>query len=297
MGLEEKFGYCLNLVIFLMSTAVLIYASVSIYDFEESGEDEGLYSKDDYVWILLAGLFGIFLSLFACFAIQNQQRNYNMLFIYFIGLSVILCLNVAGLYFYVTFTSALDFTEDGNVEAAVKTEIAQELEDYILSTYTTCCTGCPTSEVSECQASFPNPSTKFCNNTSANISLVESSDCLLATICTGSSVDKLGSGCYLNAKGEIPSYAVSQSTCSFLEGAQTSDDKPSVVGPVSDGSCGNGNPSAYVEDLKEYLLANRNSIIAVLSITIIVVGLTWLGTFKMLLCPERRDRNTLVGHH
>jgi len=223
-----------------------------------------------------------------------------MLFIYFLGLSIILLINVAGAYFYITFTSALDTSNDGNIEAAVKTEIAQELSDYILSTYTTCCTGCDTGLVPECKSSFGAitdevNTTNFCPRIGLDVA-DNTTDCQVATLCTGIFEDKLGGGCYINAK-EIPSYAIGSTTCDFLQDyAVNSADKP-IVGDFAQGSCGGGNPIDYVEDTKQYLLANKSSIMAFLIITLIILGLTWLGTFKMLLCPELDDRNTLIGYH
>lgn len=276
----EKFLIFLNTCMMIMAIVMVGVSSAAIYDYDES--EDNLYPKDTHVYFIVAGILGILLSAYACSGIRNQQQHYNRVFVYFIGLSILFILSVLGFYGYITFMTAIESTSgqvevtEGSISETVQREVTEEISDYILSTYTTCCSGCDESEenITDCKEliePFREEETNaiFCEN------------CTQAQLCGPNGA--LGQGCYINAK-LIPSYTIRKSQCNYLT---TTD--PVLVGFKSKGHCGGGNPKKFVDNVRNWLTENKNASIAAFSLITVVVGLSWLGTFKILLCPSAQN--------
>lgn len=290
LQLLEKFLYAVNALIFFFSVVIVGISGSVIYDYDAA--EENFYSKSTWLYILFAGIFGILLALFACSGIKNQQRHYNRIFIYFVGLSVILMIDMFGFAFYHSFIKAVEGA-NGDLSSGsdiLQREIAEEVNDYILSAYTSCCTGCNTVDQPECTSPIDprvdpdNVNVTYCE-TPGFVVGVDNVTCAYATLCNSTiSTSQLGAGCYINSV-IIPSYSVSSSECTGFEFID-------MVGPKP--QCGNGSPKKFLENTIDYLLENKTRIYVGWGFTVVVLLLAWFGTLKILLCPHYEDKGGTI---
>lgn len=169
-------------------------------------------------------------------------------------------MNGAGIYVFVTiFDTVSEATSTGSVSNAVQNYAAREVQDFILSTYTTCCI----SDENNCNAS----------STTTN--------CTLAETCPPDAPNGgLGLGCYTSAQS-IPPFTISASICSFL----ANDVNPKIVGPVSSGLCGGGDPAAYVDAVFKWLDSNYLTVLVPWGIMVSLLFLNFLGACYYNISP------------
>mmetsp|Transcript_8095 Transcript_8095/g.9284 ORF Transcript_8095/g.9284 Transcript_8095/m.9284 type:complete len:294 (+) Transcript_8095:366-1247(+) len=291
LQLLEKFLYFVNALIFIFSVVIVGIASATIYNYDETADN--FYSKSSWLYILFAGLMGILLALFACSGIKNQQRHYNRIFIYFVGLTVIVIIAMFGFAFYHSFIGAVEGA-GGDLASgadALQREIAEEVNDYILSAYTECCTGCDQGVQPECTENVSprtdpdNANITYCETPGLELG-VGGATCAYAPLCnvTAGGTSQLGEGCYINSV-IIPSYTISGNECAGFEFIE-------IVGPKP--LCGNGSPKTFLTATKDYLVENKTAIYTGWGFTVVVLLLAWLGTFKILLCPHYEDKGSMI---
>lgn len=294
MGLFYKVIIGTNTLLFFFSLAIVGFSAATIANFDRSVDS--FFTRGDFGWFLFAGLLGCGVALMACVAASNPFDHYNLLFCYFFILSNILIFLSVGFYLYRVLVLNLEASADGNVESAFRLESAKEFNDFVLSAFVFCCTGCHKTDLPECVrdiepiGSDPN----FCDQESIGIfgeTDPANVDCLMPKKCGLGDLninEGLDQGCFINAQ-IVPPYEIFNNVCVFFEIFATNEDEIPIVGPVSQRSCGRGSPKGFVDDVFSFMSKNYNLIATFWGFGILVTFVAWFGSLTMLLCPRRYD--------
>ena len=84
------------------------------------------------------------------------------------------------------------------------------------------------------------------SSTQSNCAVATVDVCEPATVCSGTTT----SGCY-TAGSSVPAYVLAPSEISSIAGVQVNGH--ALIGPISSGSCGSGNPASFLSDFGEIL--------------------------------------------
>lgn len=263
MALLYNIVYFTNGLMILLALVVIGFSGYGIYQFESA--ESSLFSTSTYIYLMVAGVFTIAAASLACCGIKNPRSHSGLLFLYYNLVLVILLLNGVGIYVFVTiFDTVQESTSTGTVSNAVQNYAAREVQDFILSTYTTCCTS----------------SVANCPTTEANASVP--SNCTLALTCPPDAANGgLGQGCYTSAQS-IPPFTIGASICDFL----ANDVSPAIVGPADSGACGGGDPVAYVNAVFAWLNSNYLTVLVPWGIMVSLLFLNFLGACYYNLSPR-----------
>lgn len=280
-----------NVMIFIFSAVVVGISASTIYTWD--GSADGLFTKGDFAWFLMSGLLGLIISIFGCLGARNPIGHYNLLFCYFFLLSIALILNLVGFYLYRVFVKNLEASASGDVSSAVRIEAAKEFNDFLLSVYVVCCSGCIQTSVPQCTSTFNATRTSegYCPTSGAPS---ENKDCDIPLICDQSQLDVdegLNQGCFINSV-VIPAYEVFNNVCVFFDDFATTGKGRAIVGPVSDQSCGSGNPAFFVKDVFSFMNKNYYLIATFWGFLTAILTLAWLGSLFILTCPTRYEADS-----
>lgn len=258
MAILYNIVYFTNALMILLALLVIGFSGYGIYQFESS--ETSIFSTSTYIYLMIAGVFTIIAASLACCGIKNPRAHQGMLFLYYNLVLVILLLNGAGIYVFVTiFDTVSETTTTGTVSNAVQNYAAREIQDFILSSYTTCCT----------------------NDLVGNCNATAGSNCTLALTCPpGAANGGLGLGCYTSAQ-TIPPFTIPSSLCTFFA-TQVS---PPIVGAASGGACGGGDPQAYVDSVFAWLNSNYLTVLVPWSILVGLLFLNFLGACYYNISP------------
>lgn len=261
MALLQRIVLWTNGVIALLAAIAVGLSSYYIYTY---GDGDGfLWDRSTYLTLLLAGLLALVAAVLGIYGIRDPERRAGVLFIYWFLITVILLINYGGLYLFVGVTNALDQATSGELQegGTVSDYLSRELQDYVLSIYTTCCL-----DDENCL-----------NATTVN--------CTEAPICADDAEDGgLGQGCYTLAS-VAPSYEITSGFCNVLENF----DDP-FVGPVDQGKCGGGNSTQFQRDVLDAWDGSYLSTVAPWTLFSIFMTIVWLGATYYNACPKSAEK-------
>ena len=176
--------------------------------------------------------------------ISRRGESFSLRFVYFaialgaLGASIAATVLIAN---YVGVLSLQGTTAASGITGAFNTG----LNDFLLSSYVFCCTGCPSlGPLGVCNTAVP----AQYQSVQPNCEVAGIPDCSPASHCSSSS----STGCFISTV--VPAYQIDSSLCSLFGAA--SYNGHAVVGPANSGSCGGGAPSAYMSELGKFLSQN-----------------------------------------
>lgn len=279
----KKFFIALNVMLFLMGLTALIIGSEEIYNYKETS----WLSKEAYGCLLGAGLITVIITIVAiCEVRKDDHLAPNKLFCYWCVMCTILLLNVISFYYFRLFFGGLETS--GDISDVVKIEVAKELQDSVLSSYTVCCTGCDESEISlQCADKQPDV-TPFCEASALEKVTSPSLICEYAAPCLGTEENKgLGLGCYA-ASSAIPSYPIGADACKVIAEINV-DDKPLVGDPNNGFSCGGGDPKEYLDNVFGYLDSVYQKTVIAWGFFMTFLLMCMISSTIILIFPQIRD--------
>lgn len=293
MGILFKTIVTVNVLLFVFSAVIAGFSAATIANFDRSIDT--FFTRADFGWFLFAGMVGMIISVLACLGASNPLEHYNLLFCYFVMLSLIILMLSFGFYLYRIFVNNLEIAADGAIESAVRVESAKEFNDFLLSVYIACCTGCVQAIQADCVNDLPVAETSegYCDPGRLGLSgnETENDECLIPKICNLGNLNVnqgLNQGCFINAK-VIPPYEIFNNVCVFFDEFATTQDDIAIVGPVTEKGCGEGDPRVFVEDVFSFMSKNRALIIFAWVMGIMITSLAWLGSLSILTCPARYE--------
>lgn len=287
----------------------LFLIGVGIYSLTNYG-DGAFFSREIYAFMVIFGMLTFVLAYLACTGGRDPKDYPNYLFCYWCIVSLILVGSFAGFYYFRIFTRGIENTVDNSrdqVFSVIETELAKQYQDFVLSTYTACCTGCD--DVGEPDL-FCIPGgidavqvtgEQFCADVSRQVDLVddlEPGNCVFAEICSQAQLeeqfnetgaaDGLGLGCYTSGR-EIPNFPVGVDTCAVFQ-ELTLDDRP-LVGPALNGfSCGGGEPAKYLQNTFDYFESVYFLVAVPWGFLMFFLALAWLASVYLIMCRPDNDR-------
>lgn len=286
----------MNWLILLFGLFSIGLGTYSLVIYGDAGD--AFFSKQSYALLIIGGLLTFVLVWLACSGGRDPKTRPNYLFCYWCIASLILIFNIFGFYFFRLFIRGVqDAAEDSEagVISVVETQVAKQFQDFVLSTYTACCTGCDANiAVLSCIAggidAFAVTGENFCETVAVAGSVgSEDADCVFAEICSADvlteaeSNDGVGLGCYTSAF-EIPSFPIGSDSCALMT-TFTIDGEP-LVGPSSNGlSCGGGVPQAHLDNFLTYFDGVFLLVAVPWGLFITLLSMTWLASLYLILFP------------
>jgi hypothetical protein len=272
---------CIDIVTLLLAIAILtisVYAWVQLDTFE-------LFVSLTTVGIGIG--VGIALILTSCCGICGATRgNRYLLFCYFFLLAGCFTAQVIGCVYIVTYNNIVA-TQNSYASSTMTTQPQVDLNNAVLSVYTTCCTGCPNGA----SCNQVNPTTAmllpYCNSTTAGRT------CAFAVPCsTTTNMD----GCYVNPPGfstvNVPTYKVAPGLCTAL--SQVAYNGSYLVSNAyPEGGCGGGLPEVFLHETNGYMAWVFNWLMIVFIFFACLQGFNALCTLYLEMCwsPVREYDN------
>lgn len=274
MGLLVKFMVGVNVLLNIFGLVLIGGASYVLYEFADF---EDLVPRGTVITILMAGLFIFVLTFLGCYGVWANKHLFICLYIVLLTCAV--AVQFVGAYYFLVFFGNASSAES-RTGSALEAEASDYFQNYMLSTYTDCCTGCI--ENLNCdRGNFIEPSkdengTFFCNQTDPI-----NPQCEWALECDD---NQANSSCYITPDG-LPPFDILSAVCLFLEVADTGNQTETVVGPPENGwSCGAGKPGTYVENFITWINARYYWISAITWTAIVVQMLCLLGAIYVYFC-------------
>jgi len=189
---------------------------------------------------IAASLLTMVASLVGCWAATTGRRN--VLVCYMCFFAFIFSLQVAAAVTMSNYSTQLKVTDASVTSGSLTNPTDINIMNAVYSVYTKCCSGCP---VNVCN----NPvSGSFVNGTAPNC--VNAVCTFVTTACVGPSSDM----CFNFPAGTpqvIPPYAIDDQVCKAM--AYLTYNTVPLVGKVSTGACGAGDPKLFWQALNTYV--------------------------------------------
>jgi hypothetical protein len=236
----------------------------------------GVVSLTSVYIAIAAGVLMMLVSLLGC-AAGRKNQNKVLVFIYLVLVCGVLALEIAAAVLAAQYAGLVNVTSS-SLASSLEADANIEINNSILSLYTSCCSGCPAG--AGCNNTLPN----FGNTTGIGCTNVTVT-CELVPVCSGSVNDT----CYQFLPGsvvDIPPFAFDNTFCSFFENLHLNG--TSLVGPADSGSCGRGNPQVFEANVFAYLKANMVYIIIGFAVIAGIQGLVVISIIS-ILCFGNRD--------
>ena len=217
------------------------------------------------------GVLVIMLSILGCVGAKRQSKP--LLLCYGLVMLVLFILQVVATA--QVFDFGYWFKDQTQLNSLRQNAI---FNNILLSTYTSCCSGCPKSG-SPCNQAQP-----YFNFTLANC---QGAGCKLVYPCNST----LASGCYVFDKSEevvIPAYPVDNSTCAALSSVVFNG--AGIVGPVSKGSCGQGDPVKFANNIYMYVAGLAFSLGTAFAVFATCLGLVVVASGKVASSSPIREQ-------
>lgn len=280
-----------NWIIFVFGMLMVFFGIYALTTFG----DDAFFSRQTYALMIVCGLLTFGMIYLACVGARDPENKPNYLFCYWCLVSILLIGNFIGFYYLRVFKDGLDRTnevdEGDGVLNVLENQVAKEAQDFMLSVYTTCCTGCVGVEGCEDFNSTEITGEVFCVESflAANVAEgveIEDDECIFAEICSAdvlvalNASDGLGLGCYTTLD-EIPGFNVGVDTCTVFQ--ELDINGRNLVGPAESGSCGGGDPAKFVKDVVRYFDNNFFLIAFSWGTLIAFLSIAWLAAVFMIL--------------
>ena len=236
---------------------------------------------------VVAGMLTLLMSLVGCAAANSQSRP--ALCCYMCVFAVAAAVQIAAAVGMVTFSNQLEINQ--SVPSGALTSYSQiQVQNAAFSLYQRCCTGCPTG-----QCNNPSPDS-WVNTTLPNC--MGTTRCTLMFPCSNSTQAK----CFKYLPNEpviIPPYPVDGSICAAMSALRTTNARGIavfIVGPADQGGCGGGDPSAFLQNLDNYLSNSLNGVAIVFILAVLFESLILpAGLYLAISGGNRYGRAALMG--
>jgi len=268
-----KFLIGINCFTTVMGFAVLIASS---YARSQMSSDNwsGIISQQNAAALGIAtGLFTLVLSLVGCVGAAARQKR--MLCCYLLGLLIVLCFQIGSAVMMTNYATALQirnesaFTQSSSLLTS-SADIA--INNGAFSAFIQCCSGCPTGCNNTAPGAFTNATLSNCagNNT-----------CPIVQPCNGKQ-----SKCFVYPAGRsnivVPPINIPQTLCTALASVSVSNHY--VVGQVKSGSCGGGNPAAFLQDMDTVLSTSLIGVASFFTFVAVIEGIALIAGIYLLFC-------------
>jgi hypothetical protein len=257
----------ITLLLGLAIIGVSIYVLVAYASF-------GALVTMNTVYISLA--VGVLLTFVACFGcVASRKGHKTLLCIYLCFITIALAGQIAATVLIANYAGQISL-QSTIVTGSITSETDRLLNNAILSTYTSCCTGCPQPEGCNNAQPYFNKTQLECASNGVLI-------CQMVPICTPNNVND--DGCYLNPGSLYPPVSIDQGLCDLFKTFTNSQGVP-LVGSAPSGACGGGSPTQYTTDFVVYFNSIFYYFIIGFGVLCGLQGLNLLAAIFLLCCVK-----------
>ncbi|KAH9255590.1 hypothetical protein BASA81_006420 [Batrachochytrium salamandrivorans] len=227
---------------------------------------------------IAAGALLIIVSMIGCCAAKKDQ-NKCLVFVYAVLIIAALAIQIAAAVIVFDYSNALAGSENW-VSGSLTDSTQVSINNGVLSSFTACCSGCPTGGVCNNAQAFFNHTLENCQSNTITCSQVPicatgtSSDCFVYPPSTPA--NKL-----LN-----PSTYIDAGVCTILSDLTQNGTK--LVGSVDVGSCGGGNAGQYLNNVNEYFSSNFKWLAIAFAVLAGIEFLIIVCTLVIMCCSSRK---------
>jgi hypothetical protein len=222
----------------------------------------------------------ILVSFLGCAAAKKNQSK-TLVCCYLLFVTAILGLQIAAAVLAMQYYGVINESQ-GLASNDLINSLSIELNNGILSTYTACCTGCPSNASPACN----NAAAFFANTTNPNC-VGQSVTCSQVQVC-GNAVTN---DCYVFAPAatvKVPPVQVDLGLCTLFT-SLTDTNNTALVGPAGSGSCGKGNPATFQTNVELYFSSRFYWVAVAFCIIAGIQLLVVLLSTYILCCITRKD--------
>lgn len=272
----RDFMLLVDFITFLLGCAIL---AVSIYAVVAYNYFQNLITFNTiYISMAVGGV----LILVACFGCVASRRGHKgMLCIYLFVVTAALAAQIAATVLIANFAGAL-----GNQSALISSSLTNQadilLNNAVYSSYTACCTGCPSAQ--NCTNIQP-----YYNQTLGNCFNSNTSTFICGLVPTCSDSDPNQQACFKNPGTSIPPVSIDQGICTTFQSLKNGTNVP-LVGSALTGSCGGGSPLQYMHDFVAYFNSVFYYFIIAFGVLCGIQALNLLAACFILFCTNDRSK-------
>lgn len=225
------------------------------------------------------GVGGV-LMLVACLGCVASQRGHKgLLCCYLFIVTAALAAQIASVVLVSRYAGQLN-SQGPALSGQITDEFDRTLNNAILSTYVSCCVGCPAEQnCTNAQTYFNVTLTPFCTVNSTRV-------CDPVPTC---GIDPNQQACFKTPGAAIPPVSIDKGLCDTFQ-KFTNGSGVAIVGPQPTGACGGGSPAGYMASMVAYFNGVFYWFIVGFGILCGIQALNLLAAIFVLCCTTDRPK-------
>jgi len=279
MGRAMKFLVALNCFTTLMGVSMLIASAYARAQFRDDGWGSLVSSQSAASLGIATGLFTLVLSVVGCVGAAAKQKR--MLCCYMCGLLIVLCFQIAAAVTMTSYANTLGIRDERGANASsimltFTPDIA--INNAVLSVFLKCCSGCPDNVCNNpTPGSYFNGTLPYCAN----------STCSSVLPCSMTSRSKCLVYPQAAVNITVPPLAIPSTLCDGLSRVWIGTPSHAIVGAVSQGSCGKGDPAAFLQDMDTFVGYSLDGVAAFFTFVAVIEGIALVAGMYLIFCAKQ----------